>query len=56
MRTAKLERLRYQATTEVFAGELAPIEAVDVVMIRCNAWHTGAETDIDPRITLHNTG
>jgi aryl-alcohol dehydrogenase-like predicted oxidoreductase len=39
-----------------FAGELAARGAVDALMIRYNAAHPGAETDIFPHVAAHNTG
>jgi aryl-alcohol dehydrogenase-like predicted oxidoreductase len=39
-----------------FAGELAAHGAVDALMIRYNAAHPGAETDIFPHLAAHNTG
>jgi len=39
-----------------FAGELAARGAVDVLMIRYNAAHTGAETDIFPHLPAHHPG
>ncbi len=39
-----------------FAGELAAQGALDVIMIRYNAAHRGAERDIFPYLSSHNTG
>lgn len=39
-----------------FAGELAANGDVDVLMIRYNAAHPGAETDIFPHLGAHRTG
>ncbi len=39
-----------------FAAELAARGAVDALMIRYNAAHPGAETDIFPYVAAHNTG
>jgi aryl-alcohol dehydrogenase-like predicted oxidoreductase len=39
-----------------FAGELAASGTVDALMIRYNAAHPGAETDIFPHVTAHDTG
>ena len=39
-----------------FAGELAGRGALDALMVRYNAAHPGAETDIFPHVTAHNTG
>jgi aryl-alcohol dehydrogenase-like predicted oxidoreductase len=39
-----------------FAGELAAKGLVDVVMVRYNAAHPGAEQDIFPHVHAHNTG
>jgi aryl-alcohol dehydrogenase-like predicted oxidoreductase len=39
-----------------FAGELAARNTVDVLMIRYNAAHPGAERDIFPHVSTHNTG
>jgi len=39
-----------------FAGGLAARGAVDALMIRYNAAHPGAETDIFPHVAAHNTG
>jgi len=39
-----------------FAGELAARGAVDTLMIRYNAAHTGAETEIFPYVPAHRTG
>lgn len=39
-----------------FAGELAANGALDVLMIRYNAAHPGAETDIFPHLDRHDTG
>ncbi len=39
-----------------FAGELAARNAVDVLMIRYNAAHRGAEQDIFPHVAAHGTG
>lgn len=39
-----------------FAGQLAREGVLDVLMIRYNAAHRGAETDIFPHLTLHNPG
>jgi aryl-alcohol dehydrogenase-like predicted oxidoreductase len=39
-----------------FAAELAARGAVDALMIRYNAAHPGAETDIFPRAAMHDTG
>jgi aryl-alcohol dehydrogenase-like predicted oxidoreductase len=39
-----------------FAGELAARGAVDALMIRYNAAHPGAETDIFPHVAAHQTG
>ncbi len=39
-----------------FAGELAKTGAVDVLMIRYNAAHRGAERDIFPNLQPHNPG
>ncbi|HOK46982.1 MAG TPA: aldo/keto reductase [Bryobacteraceae bacterium] len=39
-----------------FAGELAQRGAVDVLMIRYNAVHPGAERDIFPYVSAHGTG
>ncbi|MBU1299914.1 MAG: aldo/keto reductase, partial [Bacteroidetes bacterium] len=39
-----------------FAGELAASGVLDVVMIRYNAAHRGAELDIFPYLKNHNTG
>lgn len=39
-----------------FAGQLAREGLLDVLMIRYNAAHRGAETDIFPHLTAHNPG
>jgi aryl-alcohol dehydrogenase-like predicted oxidoreductase len=39
-----------------FAGELAARGALDVLMIRYNAAHRGAETDIFPQLAEHDPG
>ena len=39
-----------------FAGELASCGAVDILMIRYNAAHPGAETEVFPYVSAHNTG
>jgi aryl-alcohol dehydrogenase-like predicted oxidoreductase len=39
-----------------FAGELAARGALDVLMIRYNAAHRGAEQDIFPQLAAHNPG
>lgn len=39
-----------------FAGELAANGTVDALMVRYNAAHPGAETDIFPHIAAHKTG
>jgi aryl-alcohol dehydrogenase-like predicted oxidoreductase len=39
-----------------FAGDLAARGVVDAVMVRYNAAHPGAETDIFPHAAAHNTG
>lgn len=39
-----------------FAGELAARGTVDALMIRYNAAHPGAETEIFPYVAAHNTG
>ena len=39
-----------------FAGELAEQGALDVLMIRYNAAHPGAEQDIFPHLELHKPG
>jgi len=39
-----------------FAGELAAQGAIDVMMIRYNAAHRGAEQDIFPHLKQHNPG
>jgi aryl-alcohol dehydrogenase-like predicted oxidoreductase len=39
-----------------FAGELAARGALDVLMIRYNAAHRGAETDIFPHLAAHGPG
>jgi predicted aldo/keto reductase-like oxidoreductase len=39
-----------------FAGDLAARGVVDALMIRYNAAHPGAETDIFPHIAAHDTG
>jgi aryl-alcohol dehydrogenase-like predicted oxidoreductase len=39
-----------------FAGKLAAEGALDVLMIRYNAAHRGAELDIFPHLTQHNPG
>jgi len=39
-----------------FAGQLATRNAVDVLMIRYNAAHRGAEQDIFPHLAAHDTG
>jgi aryl-alcohol dehydrogenase-like predicted oxidoreductase len=39
-----------------FAGELAAQGALDVLMIRYNAAHRGAERDIFPHLATHNPG
>ncbi len=39
-----------------FAGRLAETDAVDVLMIRYNAAHRGAETEIFPFVGAHDTG
>ena len=39
-----------------FAGELAARGDLDVLMIRYNAAHPGAETDIFPHLARHDTG
>ena len=39
-----------------FAGELASAGALDVLMVRYNAAHRGAETDVFPHLERHDTG
>lgn len=39
-----------------FAGQLAARGAVDILMVRYNAAHRGAETDIFPHLAAHGTG
>ncbi len=39
-----------------FAGQLAREGILDVLMVRYNAAHRGAETDIFPHLTTHNPG
>jgi aryl-alcohol dehydrogenase-like predicted oxidoreductase len=39
-----------------FAGQLAASRELDAIMIRYNAAHTGAETDIFPHVAAHGVG
>ncbi len=39
-----------------FAGQLAARGVVDILMVRYNAAHPGAETDIFPHLAAHGTG
>jgi aryl-alcohol dehydrogenase-like predicted oxidoreductase len=52
----KVQCVGMSSHDRIFAGKLAAQGALDVIMIRYNAAHRGAEADIFPYLTAHNPG
>lgn len=52
----KIKAIGMSCHDRKFAGQLASNGALDVLMIRYNAAHRGAETDIFPHLATHNPG
>lgn len=52
----KVRSIGLSTHDRAFAGQLAVRDAVDVLMIRYNAAHRGAERDIFPHLAAHDTG
>ncbi len=54
--SGKVRAIAVSCHDRKFAGELAARNVVDVLMIRYNAAHPGAEKDIFPHVSSHDTG